>query len=286
MNASGSILSPEEHLKQVPRIQAMQIEILKEIIRICKKHSIPFQMYAGSLLGTIRHAGPIPWDDDIDIAMLRHNYLRFLDVCETELDCKYFLQTRKTDPNSPHTFAKVRRNNSIFREHIVAHRKMHHGIYVDIFPFDAVPQGRLLGKLHEAMIVIGHKVRSLKYNRTVKNGISGALRSLAERVGQLVPSKVLDSYLNWVFGLWNRSNSPYVSQLGSGISSGGYWRCRVRKQDFYHRSLRSFSGLEVAVPDNYHVHLTQHFGNYMKPPAQNEQFPGHSIVELEFPTTD
>ena len=71
-------------------IQLVELEMLKEVDRICKKHKITYAIIAGTLLGAVRHGGFIPWDDDLDVAMLRPEYERFRKVCKTELDTERF----------------------------------------------------------------------------------------------------------------------------------------------------------------------------------------------------
>ena len=85
-------------MKDLATIQKNELIILKEIKRICDKHKIIYYLSSGTLLGAIRHGGFIPWDDDIDIEMPLPDYKRFLKVCETELDKRFFLQNYKTDP--------------------------------------------------------------------------------------------------------------------------------------------------------------------------------------------
>ena len=98
------------------RLQQTEFEILKEFDRICKKHNIQYFLDSGTALGAARHKGFIPWDDDIDVGMLRSDYEHFLEICPKELEQKYFLQTIETDPGCPCLFAKIRKNGTIYQE--------------------------------------------------------------------------------------------------------------------------------------------------------------------------
>ena len=112
------------------------LKLLRELDRICTKYDIPYWLDGGTLLGAIRHGGFIPWDDDIDVAMLRNDYYRFLEVAKTELRDDIYLQTRETDSDYPMFFAKLRDKYSTFHEPMYERLKCHKGIFLDIFPFD------------------------------------------------------------------------------------------------------------------------------------------------------
>ena len=130
------------------RLQLTQLEILKIIDGICKEHGINYSLYAGSLLGAVRHQAFIPWDDDLDICMTRPNYSRFLQVWEQEAPAGYILQNKENSPGFTQSFTKIRKDQSTFLEVEWERGRYHNGIFVDIFPVDRIPEGKLAQALY------------------------------------------------------------------------------------------------------------------------------------------
>ena len=98
------------------KVQLKQLEILLEVKRICNKHHIDYQLCGGTLLGAVRHGGFIPWDDDIDITMLRDDYERFLDVAPGEISDRYHIESPESHPNYIFSYCKVRANDTLMVE--------------------------------------------------------------------------------------------------------------------------------------------------------------------------
>ena len=128
--------------------QAVLFELLQAFDAVCRKHNIPYMLFAGSALGAVRHGGFIPWDDDLDVVMLRPEYERFLAVAERELDLeKYFLQ-KEFSRHWPMFFSKLRKNNTTCLERYYPRDPLaHQGVYIDIFPCDNLAEGSLMRKL-------------------------------------------------------------------------------------------------------------------------------------------
>lgn len=106
-NPDGSLLR---------RQQLRMLELLEVIDVICRKHQIPYWLSSGTLIGAARHKGFIPWDDDLDIEMLRSDYLRLLKVLPQELPDNLALQTNETDPNYIFIYGKLRDKDSHLEE--------------------------------------------------------------------------------------------------------------------------------------------------------------------------
>lgn len=111
--------------------------MLEYIDKICKENNIRYTLCAGSVLGAIRHRGFIPWDDDLDVMMLRSEYEKFLIAVRNDGDTRFFVQEERKD--SPYYFSKIRKTGTTMIEKYTLRKKwrnMHQGIFVDIFPVD------------------------------------------------------------------------------------------------------------------------------------------------------
>ena len=122
----------EDRLRQ---IQLCQLDILKEIVRICSKNGIEYCPAYGTMLGAVRHEGFIPWDDDLDIYMTMEGFRKFRACCKSELASDYFLQTPKTEPTMGWIYYKMRKNGTQMLQpwQSTGNKNSHYGIWVDIF---------------------------------------------------------------------------------------------------------------------------------------------------------
>jgi lipopolysaccharide cholinephosphotransferase len=123
----------------IKQVQKMQLDVLDMVHGICLKHSIKYYLIGGALIGAIRHKGFIPWDDDIDIGMMRSDYNRFLEICKEELGESYFLQVYGSDKGYYLPIARICIRGTYIDEYYSAHLKFNKGLYFDIFPLDNIP---------------------------------------------------------------------------------------------------------------------------------------------------
>ena len=133
--------------QELEKLHEVLYEILAEVVRVCTKHDIPYFVIGGTAIGALYDKAILPWDDDIDIGMKRDDYERFLQIAPRELGQDYFLSWLGTDPRTPYHFTKVKKNNTLFVEENYKSLPMHQGIFVDIFPFDRIPDNKLLRRI-------------------------------------------------------------------------------------------------------------------------------------------
>ena len=117
-------------------LQEKQLSILKEFVRVCESHHLTYFLCGGSMLGAIRHHGFIPWDDDIDVMMPRKDYDEYVKLQSEYEGTPYFIQTYKTDPHYPYSFAKLRDSSTTYIEDFFKNHQFNHGVWIDIFPLD------------------------------------------------------------------------------------------------------------------------------------------------------
>lgn len=130
----------EEKLRQ---LQLTMLEILKVFDKFCREHDLKYSLYAGSLLGAVRHKGFIPWDDDLDVCMSRSDYEKFLKLWQENPPEGYVLQNKENSKYFDQSFSKVRKDHTTFLQDQWQIGNHHTGIFLDVFPIDRIPDGKL-----------------------------------------------------------------------------------------------------------------------------------------------
>ena len=151
--------------KDIKEVWAIEIDLLMQLDEVCKKHNIKYYITDGTMLGTVRHKGFIPWDDDIDVTMFRDDYEKLLKVADTEFKYPYFLQTEYSDPGCLRGHAQLR--NSATTGILKTEEgkfKFNQGLFLDVFVMDNVIDDK---KLYEQQKKDAEKYRkrAVKYAR-------------------------------------------------------------------------------------------------------------------------
>lgn len=256
------------------KAQLKMLDALIEIDRICKMHDIDYWLDAGTLLGAVRHKGFIPWDDDIDICMIRSDFNKFLKMCQKDLNTnKFFLQTVHTDPdyyyiNIP---CKLRINNthiieSFEKKYKCYNPKSHHGLYVDIFPYDFYSNSSLKRKCQRIYSNL-YKLKKLAYCKNLT-----PMKYVLSRVlSPLLSKKHLNFFTNYISTKMNSNLNNTL--LGAGIETP-FQRAYFNESEIFPLSSVEFEGHTFSAPHKSHKYLKKMFGcDYMELPPQSERIP-------------
>ena len=261
-------------------LQQVEFEILKEFVRICDELHLTYYLVCGSALGAVKYQGFIPWDDDLDVALPRPDYEIFCEKAQNMLPSHLFLQNYKTDPQYPLFMSKIRDNRTTFIEPLYKHIKMHHGVYIDVFPLDGYPT-------NEKDIILFEKKKS-KYelHRSVKYAYNRF-----SKVNIRHPKAILGYLLYKLFGCWKDSSkeNEKFHQIASSCWSEnsvlwcnfGNWQGKIEyadKRQYGDGIWAIFEGLKVRIPEKYNEYLTQKYGDWRADLPEKEKVAPHRAL--------
>lgn len=237
----------------------IELEILSEIDKICKKYNLTYFVSSGTLLGSIRHKGFIPWDDDIDLVMFRNDYNKFLKVVFKELDENFFCQSGYNDKGFYGGLLHIRKNNTtaIQMKHF-PNLKYHQGIFVDIFPLDGVFENPFLNKLQYFSKKFLNAIMHEK-NTLVKEPIT--LKRVIFKPFSLLPQKLL-------FRTFEKICSIKKAEKARFVDTVSYFGSTVKRESNIYREkiYLPFENITVPVPIDYDKLLKIEYGiDYMIP---------------------
>ena len=263
-------------------IQKKVFELLEQFVRICEKWDIKYYLVCGSALGAVKYQGFIPWDDDIDVAMLRDDYERFLKVAPEELPDWCFLQTCDSDPAYPRISAKLRNSNTSFIEKGVEHLPINHGIYLDIFPLDGYPEH----KWERVFFEIRKKIYLWKICCAMSNppSIKVCIRNQIFRfLGYHKRTARTIKKLEKLYMRYPPTTSKIWCNHGNSISPKEYSPCWHYEEGTW----ASFEGLKVRIPKYFDLYFTQKYGEWRKalPEEAQRSHHGYLVCDVDTPFT-
>jgi lipopolysaccharide cholinephosphotransferase len=243
--------------------QLRLLDMLKAVDAILNKHGIDYWLEGGTLLGAVRHGGFIPWDDDVDIAVMWHDYKRLKKILPQELPSNLVYQHSHTDKYHTGTFIKVRDKNSFIDEGVVDCMVKHRGLHLDIFPYErgVIRIKRILDALY------GRAYRRIHY-------FPG---NAAERIIAYLMMPAA-----WCMVMLARKVSN-VACTDSLINN--YGTATPAKVSFSGRSIFPvkpilFEGIEFSAPCNPDDHLRRLYGDYMQIPPKDKRRIHADTIEL------
>ena len=229
--------------------QLRMLEILKCVDQICRKHNLKYWLTCATLLGAVRHGGFVPWDDDLDIAMMRDDYLKLMDILPNELPEQFELQNDKTEKGYVYLYCKVRDNNSSIRETCDVNKRFkNQGLFIDIFPME------------ESSFALC-KVAAPLFNRLV---FDVALRKGTDNCLYKFDRWLLLKVIYPIF----RALSVFSPKARIHHTFGVNFLQEKTTDIIFPLGTVTFEGIEFCAPKDPDAYLTRHFGDYMSLPKE------------------
>lgn len=255
-------LIESDELKQI------QLDILDDVAKFCDNNNLSYFLTYGTLLGAIRHNGFIPWDDDIDIAMPRPDYERFICNYHSKNDLyKVISHSNNTDYGLPH--AKVYHSGTTLNE--IMYKQVPYGVYIDVFPIDGFKDIDQVRQAQRYRRLLNAKnARLLSKRKFVK--IILILLTKILYTGMSV-NKILDKIDSiCLLGKYEDcSKVGFIPTLNSGLKD-------VYDKDLViETTIHDFENHKFRIPIGYDRYLKQVYGNYMQYPPEEERVSNHSF---------
>lgn len=257
----------DETLKHLHKVQLM---ILKDFINICEENHINYFVYGGTLLGTIRHKGFIPWDDDIDVIMFRNDFEKFNNFMSNNPNKKYNFFNVLNEETYHYTFGRLSLKNTLFEEEWCAQVNYTQNIFIDIFILDNVPNNKIKRFIHKwssftlnqlTMYSLIKFDNTSKLKKTVQNAIYYLLKILPISPNS-IKLKCVKSFSKYAKDECDQvCDFPAICQMPI-----------YNKKDWLPLKKAKFENIEVNIPNNPDSILTRIYGNYMELPPKEKRF--------------
>ena len=251
-------------------LQEVQLEMFKYLIQICDENNIQYFIYGGSLLGTIRHQGFIPWDDDIDIIMFREEFEKLNKIFEKDIDEKYRFINVLNEETYHYTWGRLLLKGTVFKEWWGDQVDYTPNIFVDIFCLDNIPNNKFKRFIHKWK---SFTLNQLTMYAFIKFDNESKLKEIFQQsiyyILKIIPvspysikKKCVESFTKYQYDDCDEiCDFPAICQMPV------YY-----KTDWLPAKKGTFEGIEVPIPNNYDKVLTRTYGNYMELPPEDKRF--------------
>lgn len=268
--------------KDLEALKAIELEILDEFVRICTKHKLTYVLAGGTCLGAIRHKGFIPWDDDIDVSMPRKDFDRLAEICKTELGKQYVFQSLDTEPSCGLVFGKIRKKGTVLSEEYSRHIKMTQGVWIDIFPYDAVPSNKRERERYLRRVSLLKNLYIVKCGYGLPKNAGSLMRieyPIAQAVSNLIPLHVLTKRLNKEMRRYLDDTTctevyPFGGAYGPNVEI-------MPLERLTNTIAVSFEGRSCQTFSEFDTYLSNLYGNYMTIPPIGKRGGVHHVYDFK-----
>lgn len=266
-------------------IQKVELQILEQVKTICDKHNLKYFADSGTLLGIVRNNKFIPWDNDIDLAMLRSDYEKFIQYADNELQYPYYLQTAYKDKGYYSGLIKIRKSDTTAILKSQLHSKTYNqGIFLDIFPLDKTINNKFLSKIQLKFLFFVKKQLQLKerkkLNLVTKSKLLKIFLIITYPITLFSTQKSLYRLFENIGKLGNLTNSNNVDKvLFRGYHNSN--KLKLIPLKCYNSSkIVKFEDTMISIPEDSDSVLRTIYGNDYMIPKKEPDSHGDVIFDI------
>lgn len=264
-------------------LHQVDLDIVKEVIAICKKYNLKYYMLGGTMLGAVRHKGFIPWDDDIDLGLPRKDYDKFLKVAPKYLSAHLKMVNYHTDPNYHYYITRILDTETKVIEERIGNENKYTNASIDIFPIDGTPNNPILRKIYFFRVLFHRAMMSLCYKDSIdRKRPRGKAEKLLLAVMERIPiEKMTTPYkqkqkIDRLLKSQNVERSEYIGNI-----MGAYRTKEIVPKSFYGKGkMYKFENILLCGLEDYDAYLKYTYGDYMKLPPKDKQKTHFRILEI------
>ena len=264
-------------------LHQVDMEIVKEVLRICEKHGLNYYMLGGTMLGAIRHKGFIPWDDDIDLGMPRDDYERFLEIAPQELAEHLKVVNYRNDPNYMYYITRILDTETTVIEERIGNDNKYTHASIDIFPIDGTPNNKLLRKIYYFRVMYHRALMSLCYKDSIdrKRKRSKKEKILLWVMEHIPVNKLTTPYkqkckIDKLLRKQKVQGSKYIGNI-----MGAYRTREIVPAEYYGEgAMYPFEDMQLRGLSMYEEYLTHTYGDYMQLPPEDSRKTHFKILNI------
>ena len=260
-------------------IKSMERDMLKFVDKVCRENGIQYFLAGGSLLGAVRHNGIIPWDDDLDIGMLRKDFEKFRRICPGLVPEKYTYESPQDGRGSHYCFDKLRFRNTYFSTNYSNNFRIQDGIFLDVIVYDQTSNFKFMTKLQIQLIRIWTRLINIKWYNKPRKNVHYRFTKVFLPVMRMIPfpffHAVFERLVRWYE---KKPKAKYlIDGLGQNIGKGRFPKSWLTEVAYV-----KFDDMEAPVPIDYDGYLRHFYGpQYMELLPISKRVSGHHIARID-----
>ena len=267
-NLEAETICGYEVSAQMKRIWAMELEMVRKFVAVCREYGLEYRIMGGTLLGAVRHKGFIPWDNDVDLLMPRRDFNRLLEIGPSVFDDPFFFQTPVTEKSRFFcTYVKIRNRMGTAGTREDYDSGINCGMFIDVFCLDEIPDNMIKRKWYFRRLNEIAKMQRFALGKSFKGGLVNKIKHSLQKMAYRFLFHSPD--VAALFDIYQKAAGKYagtgcrnVAHQAFGFHDNFIWE----KKDWDGVCLLAFEDMELDAPAGYDSILTHQYGNYWQIP--------------------